>query len=71
LEEGALLQLAGHLSSQSNERIKTSRTRSQLDPYVKHTLAQETVEVQRSVIGIISLLKSIADAREPSDQKGE
>jgi transcriptional regulator with XRE-family HTH domain len=68
LEEGALLQLAGHLSAQPNGQAKISRTRAQLDPFVKHTLAQETVEVQRTVIGIISLLKSIADAKGQSDQ---
>ncbi|GAI09680.1 unnamed protein product, partial [marine sediment metagenome] len=31
-----------------------------LDPYVGRILSQEPVEVQRTVIGILSILKSIA-----------
>ena len=32
----------------------------QLDPYVARVLSQEPVEIQRTVIGILSILKSIA-----------
>ncbi len=32
----------------------------QLDPYVARVLSQEPIEVQRTVIGILSILKSIA-----------
>jgi hypothetical protein len=31
-----------------------------LDPYVSQVLSNEPVEVQRTVIGILTLLKSIA-----------
>jgi len=31
-----------------------------LDPYVGRVLAQEPVELQRAVIGILTMLKSIA-----------
>ena len=31
-----------------------------LDPYVARVLAQEPVEMQRAVIGILSILKSLA-----------
>ena len=31
-----------------------------LDPYVARVLAQEPVEVQRAVIGILTILKSLA-----------
>ena len=36
----------------------------QLHPYVARMLAEEPVEVQRAVIGILSILKSIAKAME-------
>ena len=35
-----------------------------LDPYVASVLSQESVEVQRTIIGILSILKSIAKAVE-------
>jgi hypothetical protein len=31
-----------------------------LDPYVARVLAQEPIEMQRAVIGILTILKSIA-----------
>ncbi len=61
-EEDELFTLAGYLSPQSPmiaEKISTySNTR--LDPYVARVLAQEPVETQRAVIGILTILKSIA-----------
>jgi len=43
-------------------------TTRQLDPYVAKMLAEEPVEVQRAVIGILSLLKSISrDMTKESD----
>jgi len=35
-----------------------------LDPYVARVLAQEPVEIQRAVIGILTILKSIAKGAE-------
>jgi len=32
----------------------------QLDPYVVNVLSREPIEVQRTVIGILSILKSLA-----------
>ena len=60
--EDELFTLAGFLSPQvSGVEEKTSGYSSrQLDPYVARMLAEETPEIQRSVIGILSLLKSIA-----------
>ncbi len=58
-EESELFSLAGYLSPQSSrEKYGLGR----LDPYVARVLAQEPVEVQRTVIGILSILKSIAKA---------
>ena len=58
-EESELFSLAGYLSPQpSREKYGLGR----LDPYVSSILSQEPVEVQRTVIGILSILKSIAKA---------
>lgn len=57
-EEIELFSRAGFLSpaveSQGEHNL------GQLDPYVAGILSQEPVEVQRAVIGILSILKSIA-----------
>lgn len=61
-EEDELFTLAGYLSPQSSS-ITESRSEyigGGLDPYVARVLAHESPEVQRAVIGILSMLKSIA-----------
>lgn len=61
-EENELFTLAGYLSSESlqaDERV-LSYGGGQLDPYVAKVLSQEPPEVQRSVIGILTILRSIA-----------
>jgi transcriptional regulator with XRE-family HTH domain len=61
-EEGELFTLAGYLSPTA-PGIAESRPRyggGELDPYVARILAQEPVDVQRAVIGILTILKSIA-----------
>jgi len=60
-EENELFTLAGYLSPSSG--IAESRPHysgGDLDPYVARMLAQEPVDVQRAVIGILTILKSIA-----------
>lgn len=62
-DEDELFTLAGFLSPRTSgiaEERTTSYTGHRLDPYVAKLLAEETVEVQRAVIGILALLKSIA-----------
>jgi len=60
-EESELFTLAGYLPPQpSREEYGLGR----LDPYVGSILSQEPVEVQRTVIGILSILKSLAKAVE-------
>ena len=63
-EESELFSLAGYLSplSAGIEEGKADHNGGQLDPYVSMMLSQEPVEVQRTVIGILSILKSIAKA---------
>ena len=58
-EESELFSLAGYLSPQpSGEEPGLGR----LDPYVSSILSQEPVEVQRTVLGILNILQSIAKA---------
>ncbi len=63
-EESELLSLAGYLSPQSPGIAEAvpSYSGGQLDPYVSMVLSREPVEVQHAVIGILSILKSIAKA---------
>ena len=65
-EENELFTLAGYLSSQSS--MVAERTPgyggNHLDPYVARVLSQEPLEVQRSVIGILTMLRSIAKSME-------
>jgi transcriptional regulator with XRE-family HTH domain len=62
-EEDELFTLAGYLSPQhpgvAESRVEYSG-RGDLDPYVARVLAQEPIDVQRAVIGILSILNSIA-----------
>jgi len=61
-EEDELFTLAGYLSPQPStiSEAQPNYSGRRLDPYVSKVLAQEPIEVQHSVIGILSLLKSIA-----------
>jgi len=61
-EEDELFTLAGYLSPQppSVSESRVGYEHSRPDPYVARMLAQEPVKVQRAVIGILSILKSLA-----------
>lgn len=61
-EENELFTLAGYLSAQPSMIAESTPGYSgrQLDPYVARVLSQEPVEVQRAVIGILTMLRSIA-----------
>ena len=62
-DEDELFTLAGFLSPQTPSVAEESSSgygSRHLDPYVAKMLAEESVEVQRAVIGILTLLKSIA-----------
>jgi len=61
-EEDELFTLAGYLSPTAPS-VAEGRQRyggGELDPYVARMLTQEPVEMQRAIIGILSILKSIA-----------
>ena len=57
-EENELFTLAGYLSPGIGEEDSGHRG-GQLDPYVASVLSQEPIEVQRVVIGIINILRSM------------
>jgi transcriptional regulator with XRE-family HTH domain len=61
-EEDELFTLAGYLSPQSPMVAEKASIygNERLDPYVARVLAQEPVETQRAVIGILTILKSMA-----------
>jgi transcriptional regulator with XRE-family HTH domain len=61
-EEDELFTLAGYLSPHAPGIAEEGPGYSggQLDPYVARVLGQESVDVQRAVIGILTILKSIA-----------
>ena len=62
-DEDELFTLAGFLSPQTPsvaEARDSGYSGRHLDPYVTRILAEEPVEVQRAVIGILSILKSVA-----------
>jgi len=58
-EEGELFTLADYLSPQTTIGVESSSS-GQLDPYVATVLAQEPPDVQRTVVTILSVLKSMA-----------
>ena len=62
-KENELFMLAGYLSSQPQAEVENCENFSHnrgLDPYVARVLAQEPVEVQRIIVGILSLLRSLS-----------
>ncbi len=63
-EESELFSLAGYLSPRPAdiEEGKVDYSGGQPDPYVSRVLGEEPLEVQRAVIGILIILKSIAKA---------
>ena len=61
-EENELFALAGYLSTQPPGIAESNTLYSGrgLDPYVASVLSEEPVEVQRAIIGILTILKSVS-----------
>ena len=59
-EEDELFTRAGYLSPQASTSEREPGGTVGLDPYVARVLSQEPVQVQHTVIGILSILKSLA-----------
>ena len=62
-DEAELLTHAGFLSPQSATTESESGT-GRLDPSVARLLSQEPVEIQRALIGLLSILKSLSRVKE-------
>ena len=58
-----LMTMAGYLPKPSNETGEEPRLYRQLDSYVARVLSEEPVEMQRTIIAILAILKSIARAK--------
>jgi transcriptional regulator with XRE-family HTH domain len=71
--EGELFTLAGYLTSTSTMEAEQAKMgeKNGLDPYVARVLAQEPVEVQKAVVGILTILKSISSIMQPSKAIGK
>jgi len=61
-DEDELFTFAGYLSPQRSGIAEESPeySGSRLDPYVASVLAREPIDVQRTVIGVLTILKSLA-----------
>ena len=72
-EEDELFTLAGYLSTQipATGESRSPYISEGLDPYVARMLAQEPAEVQRAVIGLLSMIKSISRGINKEDSKTE
>jgi len=63
LDESLLMVTAGYLSPQSSsETGEEPGLYRRLDPYVAKVLSEEPVTMQRAVIGILSILRSLAQS---------
>jgi len=64
IDVNGLFILAGYLPTQSDNisEAKLDNKDGHLDPYVSWLLSQEPPEVQRAVIGILSVIKCISQA---------
>ena len=60
LAEDEIFTFAGYLSPQSQTTPEGKTDIRKLDPYVARVLSEEPVEVQRTVIAILNILKSVA-----------
>jgi len=58
-EEAELMSLAGYLSPEPTTALKNSGC-MKLDPYVSMVLSKEPEEVQRAVVAVLTILKSMA-----------
>jgi transcriptional regulator with XRE-family HTH domain len=73
-QEEELFMLAGFLSDHANEQDSpagSSYNQWKIDPFVANALAHEPVEIQRAMLGILSLLKTVAQADKQNQESRE
>ncbi len=62
LEEVELFTLAEYMSSQRQSDRGVKALTHQLDPYVAAVLSQEPIEIQRAIVGILYVTKTVANS---------
>lgn len=65
-EETELFVLANYLPSSAVVEGETQHSLGKLDPYVARVLAEEPAEAQRTIIGILAILKSLGRVGNPA-----
>jgi len=71
-DEDELFTLAGFLTPQDvslGDENQTGYTHRHLDPTVARMLAEEPVEVQRAVLGILSIMKTISHSMRKTEKE--
>jgi transcriptional regulator with XRE-family HTH domain len=70
--EDELFSLAGYFTPRLATEVENDPAinKNALDPYVARVLSQENFETQRAVIGILTMLKSIAGSITPPEHSG-
>ena len=71
-DESELFTLAGFLSPIPTEdaNVKSGDTVSRLDPYVAKIIAEKPVAAQRALVGILSILESMAEGMTKENLQG-
>ena len=70
-EEKELFTLAGYLTSQSVSENGSPYLNRQLDPVVARLLSQEPVQVQRQVVSILAIMKSLAKVSDGNPEENK
>lgn len=62
LDASLLMTIAGYLPDSSSETSEEPRLYRQLDPYVAKVLSEEPIEIQRTVVALLTVVKTIAES---------
>lgn len=68
MDEAELMPLAGYLSPEPTNASDNGSM--YLDPYVSMVLSREPAEVQRAVVAVLTVLKSMARSLQPGTDRG-
>ena len=71
MEEAELLTLAEYMSPETSFHSCDHPQVSRVDPYVAAVLSEEPLEIQRAIIGILSVTKSIARSLRASEERSD
>jgi len=62
LDESLLMTIAGYLPEPSSETGEEPGLYRRLDPYVAKVLSEEPVHIQRAVLSLLTIVKTIAES---------